>query len=99
MRKYFKLLTSNSPQASSRRFIALLTLPLYLGGIVVGFVVGIIISDFRFYLAALLAAALPIFLAFFALTWQHVYKLLSAKIFQKRSDGLYELTPEETKDP
>lgn len=99
MVNYFKILVSNSSKASSRRFIAILTLPLYLIGIGIGFILGVTINDFRFFLTAMIAAALPIFLAFYALTWEHVKGILNAKIFEKKSNGLYEMTDDQLKDP
>lgn len=99
MRNYFKILLSNSNKASSRRFIALLTLPFYIGGIVTGIILSFITKDFRFYLASIIAAGLPIYLAFFSLTWEHIKDILNTNAFKKRSDGLYEIDQDQLKDP
>ena len=99
MLKYIKILISNSQSASSRRLIALSTLPFYWGSIVIGLVLAFKLGDFKIYLAALIASGLPVYLSYFSLTWENIVSLLSTKAFQKRSDGLYELTPDQQIDP
>lgn len=97
--KYLKILISNSQDASSRRLIAVLTLPFYWGAIVTGLILAFKSENFKIYIAALIASGLPIYLSYFALTWEGIVSILSTKAFQKKSDGLYELTPDQQIDP
>lgn len=83
MINWYNRLISNDNKTSSRRFIAVWTLPFYWAAIAEGLILAFIVKDFRFFLASLIAASLPIFLAFFALTWEHVKDI--SKVFKKDS--------------
>jgi hypothetical protein len=96
---FYRRLISNDNTASSRRFIAIWTLPFYWISIVTGIYIGITKADFRFYLAALLASVSPVFLAFFALTWEHVKNILDAKVFKKNSNPFGDISNNELTDP
>lgn len=97
MIKWYNKLISNSNEASSRRFIAVWTLPFYWGAIFEGLIIAYVVKDFRFFIASLIAACLPIFLAFFALTWEHVKNILDTKAFKKGES--FELTQDQLRDP
>ena len=95
MIKFFKKMLSNSQEVSSRRFIALILLPSY----VIGILIGVFSKNFNFYLVAMIAAGIPIFIAYFTLTWETVKELLNTQAFKKR-DGLYDGSDDsQLKDP
>lgn len=97
MIKWYNKLISSNNQTSSRRFIAVWTLPFYWGAILEGLVITYLVKDFRFFIASLIAACLPIFLAFFALTWEHIKNILDTKAF-KKGEG-FDFSQNELKDP
>lgn len=99
MIKFYRSLISNDNTTSSRRFIAIWTLPFYWMAIACGIYIGCSRADFRFFVAALIAAASPVFLAFFALTWEHVRNILDAKIFKKDSNPFDNINNNELTDP
>jgi hypothetical protein len=96
---FYRKLISNNNTASSRRFIAIWTLPFYWISIVTGIYIGFTKADFRFYLAALIASVSPVFLAFFALTWEHVKNILNTKIFKKSDSPFDNINNNELIDP
>jgi hypothetical protein len=79
MKNFLDKLISNSQEVSARRFIALLLLPSYITGIVIG----ILSKSYNFYITAMIAAGLPILIAFFLLTWQHITDLVAKLNFKK----------------
>jgi hypothetical protein len=99
MIKFYTKLISNDNTTSSRRFIAIWTLPFYWLAIISGIYIGHTRADFRFYVAALIAAASPVFLAFFALTWEHVKNILNTNIFKKNTNPFENINNNELIDP
>lgn len=83
---FYRKLISSDNTASSRRFIAVWTLPFFWGGIIVGYYMGIKYNSFNYYLAAYIGSSIVIFLAFFALTWEHVKEITSG-IFRKKDEN------------
>lgn len=75
---------SKSNEVSSRRFIALILLPFFIGGIVTGFILAWIHNDFRYFLTSILAAGIPIMIAYFLLTWEHVRDIVKEIGFNKK---------------
>ena len=78
MKNFLLKLLGNNTGVSSRRFIALLVLPSY----IIGIFVGIFAKNIDFYITAMVAAAIPILIAYFSLSWEHI-KDLTGKIFKK----------------
>ena len=81
MREFFLKLLGVSTGVSSRRFIALLMLPSY----IIGVFVGIFANNIDFYMIAMIAAAIPILIAYFSLSWELV-KEITTGIFKKKED-------------
>lgn len=69
-------LFSSSQEASMRRFIAFFLLLPYTVAIGIGLYMSVKISDYTFFLTSLLAAGIPIMLAYFLLTWEHVLEIV-----------------------
>jgi|688.fasta_scaffold00342_59 hypothetical protein len=88
---FLKLLKSNSG-VSSRRFIGLLMLPTY----ILGVVVGIFSKEFNFYITAMIAAAIPLLMAYFLLSWEHIKELASSSFIIKGPPAQNETIVEET---
>lgn len=93
MKSFFiKNLISNSNSVSSRRIIAVALLPFYMGAIVCGIILAFLTSDFRFFLVSIIAAGIPIMIAYFLLTWEHVISI------SKRIDFFQEQENENTNE-
>lgn len=86
MTSFFKKLISNSNEVSSRRFIAVVLLPFYIAAIVIGLCLAWIYNNFNYFVASLLAAGIPIMIAFFLLTWEHVKDIVKAVGFNKKDE-------------
>lgn len=90
--KWLGKLLSASNEASVRRFIAILLVPPYITGILIGFLIAYKGTNYTFFLTALIAAALPILIAFFVLTWQDIATLT------KNLDKFVKIDTEEEKN-
>lgn len=86
---FLKLLKPDSG-VSSRRFIGLVMLPTY----ILGVVVGLFSKDFNFYITAMIASAIPLLMAYFLLSWEHI-KGLTANVFITKSKTTEETIPPE----
>lgn len=87
MKKFFLMLLSDSNGVSSRRFISIILLPFYIAAIVVGLCLSWIYDSFNYFLASLLAAGIPIMIAFFLLTWEHVKDIVKEFTFSKKTNN------------
>lgn len=85
MGNFFRKLISSSNEVSSRRFIAIILLPFFISGIIIGFVLSWKYNDFRYFLTSILAAAVPIMMAYFLLTWERVKDIVTAIGFNKKN--------------
>mgnify|MGYP006905785316 CR=1 FL=1 len=71
MKTFFLKLLGSNTGTSSRRFIALLMLPSYITGVFVG----IFSKDFDFFLTSMISCCIPIFIAYFSLSWQNIKEI------------------------
>ncbi|XAI97396.1 hypothetical protein [Leptolyngbya phage Lbo-JY46] len=81
MKNFFLNLLKSNSGISSRRFIALLMLPAYITGLFVG----VFSKEFNFFLVAMIAAAIPIFISYFLLTWEHIKEITKNIISPKKT--------------
>lgn len=79
MNEFFLKLLGNNTGVSSRRFIALITLPFLLFAIFTGVQSE---SDFKFG-SAIFSALLLILLTYYSLSWEHVKEILTG-VFSKK---------------
>ena len=85
--KFLGKLFSSSNEASMRRFIAFFLLFPYTVGIFIGLYLGFKLADYQFFLTSLLAAGIPIMLAYFLLTWEHVLEITKNIDFVSQTKG------------
>lgn len=91
MKRFFKLLISKSNEVSSRRIIALMMLLPFWGGATGGVWIGLKNQNFEFFATSIGLAALTIYLAFYALTWEHAKDISNSRLFKKSDNSYNEL--------
>jgi hypothetical protein len=98
--KFLGVVLSSSNEASIRRFIALLLVPEFKIGILLAYYLAYKHNNYNYLITGILAAAVPILLAYFLLTWQHIIEIVKNVdgIIPKGEKPVEEETPEPNND-